>query len=315
MNASERAHLLAEEAQVRRMLEAMSRDMVMGKSSLKARLAELRRRIEALGPPKAEPLKVRITFRGEPVLGSQGIFAEFGTDAVRSYTQAVAKLAVPVDGMRGRRGPIPQKRELMVTGIALGSFGFELTEVPEQSFDPDEISPTAQAMNKMADILHGTTSSDDELASSIADVNPRALNSVRTFLGLLKKHKAVATLAHPDRFVRFDHVAEVERSLKRLDAANLHEETKLMPGRFEGCIPKTRTFQFQADGEREAVIGKIFQELRGYDSINQHLGEHVTVKMKITRIGDGRPTYVLMELPDWGNATQIAAEPAGIYTT
>lgn len=311
MNASERAHLLAEEAQVRSMLAAISPSMAIGMASLKARLVEIQRRIEALGPPKAEPLKVRLTFRGEPVLGSQGIFAEFGAQAVSSYTQAVAKLAVPTDGMKGKRGPIPQKRDLMVTGTALGSFGFELAEVPEQAFDPDEVSPTAQAMNKMADILHGTTSSDDELASSIADVNPRALKSVRTFLGVLKKYKAVATLTYPDRYVRFQQVAEVERSLHRLDAANVHEETRAIAGRFQGCIPKTRTFQFQMDGEREPVIGKIFQELRGYEQINRHLGEPVVARMKITRIGEGRPTFVLMELPQWGGLTNIAAEPLG----
>lgn len=309
MNANERTHLLAERTQVRQMLASMTKDMVLGRSSMESRLKELERRIAALGPPKSEPLKVRITFKGAPVLESQGIFAEFGSDAVRSYTQAVAKLAVPVDGMKGKRGPIPKKRQLMVTGTALGSFGFELSEVPESEFDPEEVSPTAQAMNKMADILQGTTSSDDELASSIADVNQRALNSVRTFLGLLKKNKAVATLAYPDRFVRFAQVADVERSLSRLDAANVHEETKWITGRFQGLIPKSRSFQFHIDGERDAVIGKIFQELRGFELINHHLNEPVLAKMKITRIGEGRPTYVLMDLPEWDGLNSLAAEP------
>ena len=99
-------------------------------ASMESRLQEVESRLEAAGISTRLPVVRKLTFRGRPVVGSQGIFAEFGMAATKAFTEAVADdggvLVRPASAM----GPIPNRdqNQLLITSTAVGSFGFELQE-------------------------------------------------------------------------------------------------------------------------------------------------------------------------------------------
>ena len=88
--------------------------------------------LSSVAAPNREPARARLTFRGRPVVGQHGIFAEFGAKATSAFADAVAKVAAGLSGPLASMGPIPNRDEsrLLITGTALGSFGFELEEMP-----------------------------------------------------------------------------------------------------------------------------------------------------------------------------------------
>lgn len=298
MNRADLDRLKAERAEVQRMLADIPEEQVIDRGSLQYRLDELEESIAAAGVIPA-PAKAVITFRGKPVIGAHGIFYDFGTKAVSHFADAVAKLAVPADKALGERGVIPGKSRLLITNAAVGSFGFELEEEPTNGLSGDEPSPTAMAMKQVAEILEGARRSDDELAASIADAQPRAVSSVRDFLTLLANNEAVSSVSVGDRVVRFSHIAEVRQSLERLDVGNVREETRPFQGRFLGFLPHRRTFEFLPDGQEDPIVGKVSQGIEGVESINAHLGQATSVQLKVTRVGEGRPSYALAEVPKW----------------
>lgn len=300
MNRADLDRLVSERAQVMRMLGNIPLDRVIDRGGLEYRLDELKKQIEQAGevPP---PAKAVITFNGKPVVGeSHGIYFDFATKALRSFANAVATLAVPDNVELGERARIPGKQQnsLVITGTALGSFGFELEEAPNGELGME--SPTAQALDQITEILSSTRASDDELASTISDVHPRALRLVRTFMELLVKNEAVMTLSTRDKSISFSHVAEVERSLERMQAANVHEAEEVIRGHFLAVLPHLRTFEFVKEGEQDPIRGKVPKSLSEVDTINDHRRKIVDAKFKVTKVGEGKPSYLLIELPDWG---------------
>ncbi|MBK6552190.1 MAG: hypothetical protein IPG11_17565 [Flavobacteriales bacterium] len=171
--------------------------------------------------------------------GSHGIYYDFATKALGAFADAVAKLAVPEDEGMGERGRIPNKNRLVITGTALGSFGFELEEAPTGELYSEEGTLTEQALEQITDILSNTRASNDDLARSLSDAHPRALTSVREFLDLLAKNDAIMGLTVKDRSFRFTQVAEVQQSLDRLKIDNVHEAEQIIRGRFHP--PSTST--------------------------------------------------------------------------
>ncbi|MBP7407814.1 MAG: hypothetical protein KA941_03565 [Flavobacteriales bacterium] len=300
MNRADLNRLRSERAEVMRMLGNIPKERVIDRGSLEYRLEVLDENIAQAGDIPA-PARTVITFRGKPVVGSHGIFYDFGTKAIGHFADAVAKLAVPPEDEMGARGRIPGKAQnrLLITNAAVGSFGFELEEEPSNELHTEEPSSTAQAMKQVSEILEAARSSDDDLAKSIADAQPRAVTSVREFLDLLVKNDAVAAVAYGDHVVRFSHVAEVRDSYARLEPKNVHEDTKLFKGKFLGLLPHRRTFEFQLEGHEDPIVGKIPKGLAGIETINAHLNDLVQAKLKETRVGEGKPSFALVEVPQW----------------
>ena len=98
--------------------------------SLESRLESAKAALATL--PYHLATKARLTFRGKPVFGSHGIAADFGGKAADAFSDAFAAVAAGLkEGLR-YMGPIPNrdKNQLLITGTAIGSFGFEF-ELPE----------------------------------------------------------------------------------------------------------------------------------------------------------------------------------------
>lgn len=300
MNRRELENLRSERGEVLRMLKNIPQDRVIDRGSMEYRLRQLEDMIHKAAELPV-PARALMTFRGRPVVGNnEGIYYGFATKAISSFADAVV-LAEQDGGDLSDLGPIPGKKDsgLIIKDTVIGSFGFELEEVLDKEQKPEEESRTAQALKQVGEILANTQASDDELAQSISDVHPRVLRSLQSFLEHLAISGATAAFQINDQSFRFDQISEISRGAERLKTDNVKEKEDVIRGRFIGLLPKRRTFEFVREGETETLVGKVMKGLDNSSVINAHLDVTTNVKFKITQVGQGRPSYVLVEVPNW----------------
>jgi len=62
------------------------------------------------------------------------MFVEFGVKAINAFADAVAAIGASQTTSLGTRGALPNREayQLLITGTAVGSFGFELEEGAER---------------------------------------------------------------------------------------------------------------------------------------------------------------------------------------
>ncbi|SDZ14435.1 hypothetical protein [Nitrosomonas sp. Nm58] len=151
-------------------------------------------------------------------------------------------------------------------------------------------------------MLQGSIDINDELLADTAfELDQRALDKVRTFISTLAENEATCALQYRNHVFRFTDVDQVRRSLERLSKDNLHEDEQLLKGEFQGVLPKRRTFEFKITGSDQIIIGKITPAIEGVDLINKHLHHQVEIRTMVTQVGDGRPRYLLLDLPHWND--------------
>jgi len=302
MNRAEQHSLFSERAALERMIADTPAADVIDLRSLQVRLEIINRALAQQTIETRLPVKARLTFRGRPVVGSHGIFAEFGMTATKGFTDAIALLAASLDTELAATGPIPNRdqNQLLITSTALGSFGFELEEHREQELPLEEESSVAQALRQAQALLRGAAAgSDDDLTDAASGQDPRALAAMRAFLRTLVDNEAVCAVAVGDQAFTFSDVGEVQRSLARLGENNLHEQPHPFSGVFQGALPKRRTFEFRVAATAEVISGKIGPGVPDPAALNHHLEQPTDIQLIETRVGEGRPRYVLNQLPNW----------------
>jgi hypothetical protein len=294
--------LLLERAALERMLAETPEEELIERRSLTARLDSIAKALEGAAPDTSRPARARLTFRGRPVVGSHGIFAEFGTFATKAFTDAVALIAASFDTELSATGPIPNRgqNQLLITRTATGSFGFELEEYREDQLPFEEESPVAQALARVQELFESAASgTDDDLTEAASGQDARVLATIRDFLKKLADNDAVCALDFAGRSVGFRDVGSVRRSLERLQQDNVHETPRRYRGTFLGILPRRRTFEFEVEETREVLAGKIASQYAEPAAINRHLGEAIEVEFTETRLGSGRPRFVLANEPEW----------------
>ena len=302
MIRTEQQSLFSERSSLERMIAETPETDVIDLRSLKVRLERVNRQLAEQVLDARLPAKARLTFRGRPVIGSHGIFAEFGLTATKSFTDAVALLAASLETELAATGPIPNRtqNQLLITSTALGSFGFELEEYREATLPLGDENPVAEALKQVQGLMRGAAEgSDDELTDVASGQDPRAVAAVRDFLKKLIDNEAVCSVAIGDKAFSFSDVGEVQRSFVRLGQENLHEVEQPFKGSFQGCLPKRRTFEFKVADTGDVISGKIGPTVNDPGAINHHLSQEVQIQLTATRVGQGRPRFVLNMLPQW----------------
>lgn len=304
MNLQEYKRLLAERTTLQRLLAAIPVEDVLDRSGLQSRLGIVEDELRSAPPPNREPARARLTFRGRPVVGQHGVFADFGAKATSAFAEAVAKVAVGLSGRAVQTNTSREEARLLITGTAVGSFGFELEEIPiAGTLDFGDGTIAGQSLELTQNILRNTVGSDDDLADSVAAAGIRGVKAVREFLELLATNEAVCGLGVNDKSFQFKDVGEIRRSVQRLSMDNLHEEETQLTGEFQGVLPKARTFEFKIADTVEVIRGKVGEDIVSPDDINSHLHQATAIDVLATRIGAGRPRYVLLRLPAWSEAS------------
>ena len=294
--------LLGERTALQRMIENTPIDDVLDRGSLTARLEEIEFQISEAKVIEREPARARITFNGRPVVGSYGIFADFGTKIVGAFNEAVTSVAASLSGGLAAKGPIPnrEQNQLLITNTALGSFGFDLEEYRSGQTMTDEKSVLDLAIERTQRLLQGTIDTDDELlADTASELDQRALDKVRAFISTLAENEAVCALQYRNQFFRFNDVGQVRRSLERIGRDNLREDEQTFSGEFQGVLPRRRTFEFKIAGTDQVIVGKVAPVIEDVDLINNHLHKQVEIRTIVTRVGGGHPRYLLLGLPQW----------------
>ncbi len=301
MNNEDRQHLLAERTFLQRLLAKTPATARLTRMSDEARLRKVEAQLAALPADERTPARARLTFDGVPVIRSHGIFADFGMKAVSSFTEAVASVAASLSAPLAAMGPIPNRdqNQLLITSTAVGSFGFELEEYRAEQLALEEASPVATALERTQALLQSTLGNDDDLADIASETDPRALDKVRTFLKVLADNSAVCALQYGGSGVRFTDVGQVSRSLARLAADNLHESEEQLRGEFVGVLPNSRSFEFRLASDGQIIRGKVSPRVQNVDAINDHLHSAVQIDVTRTQVGNGRPRYLLTQMPQW----------------
>lgn len=301
MNSDDQLHLLAELDFLRQSIITTPEQARLTRMSIEARIRKIESQL-AVQPVNITQPRAKLTFDGAPVIGSHGIFVDFGTKAVNSFTDAVAMVAASLSSPLSAMGPIPnrEQNQLLITGTVIGSFGFELEEhQPSQlPFDQAGTAMTT-ALAHVQTLLQSTMGPDDDLADVASETDPRALEKIRSFLKILVDNSATCAFQYAERSVRFADVDQVERSLARLQSDNLHESEIELMGVFLGVLPHSRTFEFRLSGGTQIVRGKVAVNLQDIETLNSHLGIETEIQVIKTQIGNGRPRYVLTRMPSW----------------
>ena len=304
MNNEDRQHLLAERTFLQRLLAKTPATAWLTRMSDEARLRKVEAQLAALPADERTPARARLTFDGVPVIRSHGIFADFGMKAVSSFTEAVASVAASLSAPLAAMGPIPNRdqNQLLITSTAVGSFGFELEEYRAEQLALVEASPVATALERTQALLQSTLGNDDDLADIASETDPRALDKVRTFLKVLADNSAVCALQYGGSGVRFTDVGQVSRSLARLAADNLHESEEQLRGVFVGVLPNSRSFEFRLASDGQIIRGKVSPRVQNVDAINDHLHSAVQIDVTRTQVGNGRPRYLMTQMPQWAQS-------------
>jgi hypothetical protein len=290
-------HLQAEMAFLESAIADTPEDDVIERTSLSARLEAVASELQQLTDAPA-PARVRLTFRGRPVVSSHGIAADFGLKAVSGFADCVAAIAASLNAPLAPSGRIPSRdqHQLLITSTAGGSFGFDLEE-PRPGLFPGEPSPVAQALDRAQLLLRGTQGTDDELADSAADTDRRALDKMRAFLQTLADNEAVCTVQVGESVVRFHDVGQVRTSLERLRQDHLRESREELRGELRGVLPDGRQFECRLADSGLMVRGKVGPAIETPDELQRYVGKQVVLTVSATRVGVGRPRYVLLALP------------------
>ncbi len=141
------------------------------------------------------------------------------------------------------------------------------------------------------------SAADLQAGESAADADRRALDKVRAFLEVLADSEAVCTVQFGESIVSFTDVGQVRTSIQRLSQENLREEPEELPGELQGVLPKARVFEFKLADSSQVVRGKISPTVGDPDALNRELHRQTVIKVMVTRVGSGRPRYVLLEVP------------------
>jgi len=254
----DRDQLAADLAALNSLLLSLPANDYLGRLGLEARRAELREKLGALGEAQERRAAVALYFGGEPVVGSLGIEATFGTQAVGSFQDLLSKVWGSSDGHLQAMGPIKDKEasQLHITSLVHGSFGFLLEELDEGG-EPLFETPLRMAAEQVAQYLVSFAGENEASFSEVIEVlNPRVFQSLRDFFGYMHKGKATFRLVEGERDDKFDQTA-VERAWYRAEASKVDEERVELRGRLLGIIPLGRRFEFEPDGGQQMIDGKV----------------------------------------------------------
>ncbi len=308
MNIQEYRQLQAERATLENLLKQLPASSVIERRGLEFRKKEVEETLASQPAPSRQPAQVRLTFRGRPTVGTHGIFAGFGAEAIKAFTDAVAAIGTSQRTPLKARGKLPDREDyqLLITDTALGSFGFELEEAPRDNAFSEaphadvfrEVSPVESAIKQTMSILEATLGTDEMLTDAISDADPRALKFLRTFLKKLAAQDAVCALEFKDHVFRFADVGQVRQSERHLSREHIHEEEQEFSGQFQGVLPTRRTFEFLNEATGEVISGKVDSAIEDVDAITNILNRPASIRVRSRRVGTARRRYVLLAYED-----------------
>src|SRR3989338_1203249 len=268
--------------------------------SLQSRMNQVSASLQDPGRGAFAPAKAVVTYRGAPVRGVHGMVAEFGAAVTTKFSDAISAIAASLSGVLNDFGPIPNKsqNQILITGTALGSFGFEFEEAPsvEAQLPLEGTTPVSQAFELVAELLEASTRGDEELSEPASRLGTRAIGFVTEYLDKLIAYEAFCSVTTRDHIFAFTSVDQVRISRSRLGVENISEQDVEFSGQFLGAFPAERRFEFQTN-DGIVIHGRIAVAIEDPAVINANLNRIFTIKVSVRTVGKGRPRYTITTLP------------------
>jgi len=277
---------------------------IVGEMQLEHRIGELSNKLETLKEKTLtdNSASVALFFGGQPVLGSKGIATEFAGVALEQFQNLIAKVFANNEvGDLGGRGRIPFKAnsELMVTGLARGSFGFVLDEMSEQM--QLESSELSHVIDKAALLLRDSAAQDDAVFESLLEeLEPRTLIALRDIFSNLDSSKATIRIVEKELDFTLDGPS-IHRAKVRTEATCIDETVTEIEGVLVGFLPEHRKFEL-ADN-----TGKLFYGSATKEAVEQFakatesvLGKSCQIKVTIKTVSPlNRPPREVVRLMEF----------------
>ena len=278
---------------------------VLDRKSLESRLAKVKRQLAETRAIPESP-KVRLTFRGKPVLGTQGIAADFAAKAAGAFAEAFSAVQAGLAGPLQSMGPIPHKdrHKLLITGTALGSFGFEFALPPADTAEQPSLLPdddkSERAMKIMETLLRcAAEGTDDDVADIVEEIRPRAVKGISKFLDLVTQEEAWCGLEFGNTAFRYKDHEQIRTAAERIRDDNIQEYEASFHGEFQGVLPAARTFEFKCASPGELLRGKVGRAVENPDVLNTDwLHRPIQAKFTVIQVGAKRQRYTLKSLED-----------------
>lgn len=300
MNYNEFENLTSEVSTLEGILKNIPQENIFDRFSIEQRLNKARNKLGTINPYHLSK-KAKLTFRGPHVHGSDAISASFAAEATRRFSDAVAAISAAMCGEFNFKGKIPQKlnNQLMITGMATGSFGFEFDlPKPDNSdlyAEPSIVDTALKEISKLFQV--SATGTDEELMELISEIHPRAAKTVFKFLEFLQKQNSLCGFEFDNKFFRFNDQDQLAKSVCRLDSSNIREITQSHRGEFQGVLPDSRTFEFKSYDEDKVIRGKFDINVLDPDVINREwLHKSISIELNVITVGDSQPRFTINSL-------------------
>ncbi len=299
MNVREINQLRSERDYLKALMDRMPIAEVLNRKSLQHRISQVESELERTdGRGTREPAKAIVRFKGDPVVGTYGIFAKFGAIAVSQFTDTLKALAAKFVGAIVRAtGPIPGcgNNEILITGTAPGSFGFIVEEDLDnmECVAEEDGSILQKAMHKAVRILRSSTESDQLFVDEIDDIDDRIIDDFHDFLKTLSDNKAFCTLEVDDEHFSFKNEEQVYRSMQRFVRSNIKEDEIELTGKFTGSLLHDRSFEFELSPD-QVIKGKIDNDNIDPDDIITNCHKQARIMVHTRKVGDSRTSYKLL---------------------
>lgn len=309
MNHDDYMFLASEISELETILAEIPKERVIDRRSFETRLNNAKEELAKIDPAVL-PKKARLTFRGLPVFGSYGIGAEFASKASSAFTDAFTAIVAGISENLRYMGPIPdkEKNQLIITGTAIGSFGFEFElPAPSSPEDPSQREMdlgvphnTEVAMQKLESLFRvASEGNDDDLSDLVDELHPRAVKKVAEFLSYVSEQEAWCGLEFDNSTFRFSGSDQVRNSAQRLAADNIKETTEEYAGHIAGALPVGRTFEFKLADQEGILRGKVGIEIDDPNVLNhEYLYKPAKLTLQVVQVGQGRPRFTLAKLSD-----------------
>ena len=280
-----------------RLLNRLAGDRVVLRIGYEERLQRARQKLEGVVPPP-RPKKMEVSFTGEPVQSYYGIDANFAAESITIISDAVRLATAGATGELKPTGQIPRNTlgQPIITGVTLGSFGFEM-ELPIPEGDPHGFSYPEQAVHRIQTLLTSANeASDEQLSNAAMAIHPRAVNKMAGLLDLMRKRDAQLAMQYQNSKVELTSSDDIERVAKRLNPANVEDRTTQVTGIMIGVIPATRQFEL-APFDGPSIQGRVAPDIRDpYQTARDSTNRQVSATIRTIRIGRGAPRHTLVHV-------------------
>lgn len=303
----EQQYLRANLAQAKAFLaDAQLDDDPIGQHQFAQLVDELSGKLSAMPNAIAQaPAGVALFFGGRPVVGSQGIHADFSSKALEGFQKIVTlRFASEELGPLAPKGRVPLKdsAHLLITDVVRGSFGFVL-----QAAASDDASLAADislksVVDKVASTISRVAAQDDMLFDeAVLEIDERQQKSLSEFFKLLDTEGATMRIVEGERDFELDQ-ASVQRARGRVDGLLISEKTQELAGQIVGWADVSAKFELKLHDSLAIIQGIVCRaelervEAEGLETYHKHL--HVSVKVREVQAKNRAPklSYTLMSL-------------------